>query len=123
MDVLAESYEKLLRLRLLHASTSRPAQQTTSGPGSRPTASAAPIVGRWKEPKGTDVTEFHADGTVTERPASGETIRGRYLLESSKLRINLEGVPEEICFAVVIKGDQLEMTGPDGQTIRSVRIS
>ena len=79
-------------------------------------------MGRWKEPKGSDTTEFHADGTVTEKPASGENIRGRYTLEGAKLKIRLEGVPDELSFSAVIKTDALEMTGPDGQTTRYERI-
>ena len=73
-------------------------------------------MGRWKEPTGGDTTEFHADGTVTEKPATGENIRGRYSLDGSKLKIKLDGVPDELSFSAVIKGDRLEMTGPDGQS-------
>ena len=84
-----------------------------------PTSPAAPsIVGRWKEPTGSDTTEFHADGTVTERPASGETIRGRYSLEGGKLKINLQGVDEEIVFNATVRADALEMTDADGNVTR-----
>ncbi|MEP6822842.1 MAG: hypothetical protein ABI946_10880 [Chthoniobacterales bacterium] len=84
---------------------------------------AATIVGRWKEPNGKDVTEFHADKTVTEKPATGENIRGRYSLDGSKLKIDLDGVPDHLSFTAVIKGDTLEMTGPDGSTTRYERAS
>ncbi len=91
-------------------------------PGAAP-AAKSPLVGRWKEPDGKDTTEFHADGTVTEKPASGENIRGRFALEGAKLTIHLEGVPEALAFTATVKGDQLEMTDPDGATTRYERIS
>lgn len=73
------------------------------------------IVGRWKEADSSDTTEFHADGTVTEKTGSGETIRGRYALREKQLKINLEGVPDELSFPVAIAADTLEMTDSDGK--------
>ena len=92
-------------------------------PDAKSTAGAPTLVGRWKDPKETDTTEFHANGMVTEKPTSGGFIRGRYTLEGTKLKIRLEGVPDELSFSAVIKGDKLEMTGPDGQMVRYDRIS
>ncbi len=80
-------------------------------------------MGRWKEPQGSDVTEFHHDKTVTEKPASGPLIRGRYVFDGSKLSINLDGVADELAFTAALKGNVLEMTGPDGQTTRYERAS
>ncbi len=71
-------------------------------------------MGQWKEPNGSDTTEFRADGTLTERPAQGETIRGRYSLEGAKLAVQLEGMGEELSFNVLIHSDVLEMTDSDG---------
>lgn len=51
---------------------------------------------------------------MLEKIADGE-IRGRYSLEGAKLKIKLDGVPEELSFSAVIKPDALEMTDPDGQ--------
>lgn len=59
------------------------------------------------------MTEFHADGTVTEK-TGGETIRGRYSLKDKQLKINLVGVPDELSFPVAIAADTLEMTDADG---------
>lgn len=95
-------------------------------PPLRPAAKPAPpaakplaptIVGRWKEPSGSDTTEFRADGSVIEKPAGGETIRGRYSLEGTKLKIKLEGLAEELSFKAVLKPEALEMTEPDGKVI------
>ena len=89
-----------------------------AAPKTPPAATAAgpaPIVGRWKEPNGTDTTEFHADGTVTEKPASGETIRGRYSLKEGKLKINLPGVPKEIVFTAAVNTNALELSDAEGQ--------
>ena len=80
------------------------------------------IVGQWKEPNGSDTTEFRADGTVVEKPANGELIRGRYSLEGTSLKITLEGVPEELLFAASIKNDTLEMRDPDGQVTEYRRV-
>lgn len=55
---------------------------------------------------------------MTEKPASGETIRGRYSLDGAKLKIRLEGLPDELSFSAVVKADALEMTDPDGQVTR-----
>ena len=100
-----------------------PPSAPPSAPSVKPANPPVSIVGRWNEPKGTDTTEFHADGTVIEKPASGENIRGRYSLDGSKLKIRLDGLPEEISFTAALKGDTLEMTGPDGQQTRYQRVS
>ncbi len=78
------------------------------------------IVGRWKEPGGSDTTEFHADGSVTER-SGGETIRGKYVLVGSNLKINLEGVTEALTFSATIDHDTLEMIDGDGQATKYAR--
>ena len=99
-----------------------PAAAPKPAPAREPAAAPKPsIVGKWKEPNGSDTTEFHAEGTVTERLASGETIRGRYSLAESKLTINLDGLADELTFSALIKTDTLEMTGPDGQVTRYQR--
>jgi hypothetical protein len=100
-----------------------PAKGATDEPAAKSPAPEAPsIVGRWKEPNGSDVTQFAADGTVTETPASGETIRGRYSLHGGTLKLNLEGV-EELTFPVKLGGNTLEMTDPEGQVTKYERIS
>ena len=92
-------------------------------PAAPPARPAASIVGRWKDPNSNDTTEFHADGSVTEKTGSGETIRGRYSLQDKQLKINLEGVPDELSFPVAIGPDKLEMTDPDGKITHYQRIS
>ena len=74
------------------------------------------------EPGGTDMTEFRADGTLVEKAASGETIRGRYSLSASQLKVRLEEAPEELAFTVVIKSDLLEMTDSEGNTTKYRRV-
>ena len=94
-------------------------------PAAQPAKPATPepssIIGKWKEPNGDDVTEFGADGSVTETPASGETIRGRYSLEGGTLKLNLDGV-DELSFPVKLGAETLEMTDSDGQTTKYQRI-
>jgi len=91
-----------------------PAPKATA-PAKTPAAGAASIVGRWKEPSAAETTEFHADGTVTER-SGGETIRGRYVLAGDNLKINLDGVADELSFIVTVKGDRMDMKEPDGRS-------
>ena len=96
---------------------SRPPSPPAAKPASKPSASPG-IVGSWKEPAGSDTTEFRADGTVLEKSASGETIRGRYSLEGAKLKIKLEGLADELSFSAVVKSETLELTDGDGQVTR-----
>ena len=110
------------------APPAKPAAAPAPAPAKTPPAASAPaepaaasIVGRWKEPNGTDTTEFHADGTVTERPASGENIRGRYSFEGGKLRIKLQGVDEEIVFTAAVSTNALETSDPGGNVTHYVR--
>ncbi len=106
----------------------RPPTSSVAKPSPAKPASAAKdsantsIVGRWKEPNGNDITEFRADGTVVEKPAGGEAIRGRYSFEASKLKIKLEAVAEELIFTASIKSDTLEMKDRDGQTTHYRRV-
>ena len=81
------------------------------------------IVGQWKEPNGSDLTEFRADGTVIEKPANGETIRGRYSLEAGKLKVKLDGIADELSFSAVVKADALELTDAEGQVTRYQKAS
>jgi len=109
-------------LKSSSATAPTPAPKPAPAP-SKPAAPETPsIVGRWKEPNGSDVTQFAADGTVTETPASGETIRGRYSLEGGTLKLNLEGV-EELSFPVKLGAETLEMTDTGGSVTKYERIS
>ena len=94
-------------------------------PKTQPAPAAAPpapsIVGRWKDPNSGDITEFHADGSVTENVSGGEPIRGRYSLTGDKLKLNLNGVPDELVFPVTIKAETLDMVDSDGQLTRYQR--
>jgi len=44
-------------------------------------------------------------------------------MEGTKLKIRLDGVPNELSFTAAIKDNKLEMTGPDGQMSRYDRVS
>ena len=104
----------------------KPASPSKAPPPSTPSAPTAPtqsIVGKWKEPNASDTTEFQADGAVTEKLAGGETIRGRYLFDGTHLKINLEGIADELTFSATLKGDSLEMKDRDGQVTHYQRIS
>ena len=90
-------------------------------PAKPPAPEPPSIVGRWKEPNGNAVTEFNADGSVTETPVRGEIIRGRYSLEGGTLKLNLDGV-EELSFPVKLGAEILEMTDPEGQVTKYKRI-
>lgn len=53
-----------------------------------------------------------------EKPAHGQSIRGRYSFEGSKLKIKLEVVPEELTFAATLAAETLELKDRDGQVTR-----
>jgi hypothetical protein len=107
------------------ATSPAPAKSPAPAEASKPTAgsSAPSIVGRWREPGSSDTTEFHADGSVTEKTGSGETIRGRYSVRDKHLKIDLDGVADQLSFPVAIAADKLEMTDPDGKITHYQRIS
>jgi hypothetical protein len=90
----------------------------TPAPAPAPVAPPPSLVGRWRSASGSgdgsESTEFHADGTVTERVTGGEAIRGRYLLAGDRLTITLEGMDEPLSFTVAVMADSLEMTDADG---------
>jgi hypothetical protein len=96
-------------------------------PKTQPAPAAPPpppsILGRWKDPNSGDITEFHADGSVTENASGSEPIHGRYSLTGDTLKINLQGVPDELSFPVTIKADALDMVDPDGRLTRYQRQS
>lgn len=96
----------------------------TTSPTDDPSATEPPsIVGRWQEPSTSDTTEFHADGTVTEKTGTGETIRGRYSLLDKHLKLNLEGVADELSFPVAVGSRMLKMTDSEGKVTLYERIS
>lgn len=106
------------------AAPAAPARPTPPAEARKAAPSAAPsIIGRWKEPGSSDTTEFHADGSVTEKTGNGETIRGRYSLSDKQLKINLEGVPDELSFPVALSGNKLEMTDDEGKITHYERVS
>ena len=58
---------------------------------------------------------------MTENVSGGEPIRGRYSLTGDKLKLNLNGVPDELVFPVTIKAETLDMVDSDGQLTRYQR--
>ena len=99
-----------------------PSKPETAKPEVAPAASAAPsIVGRWKDPNTGDITEFQADGSVTENVSGGEPIRGRYSVAGGKLKLNLDGVADELSFPITIRADHLDMIDAEGQMTRYQR--
>lgn len=58
---------------------------------------------------------------MNENVSGGEPIRGRYSLAGGKLKLNLEGVADELSFPVTIKAETLDMVDPDGHMTRYQR--
>ena len=99
-----------------------PAKSEAATASASKASPAATIVGRWGDPNGRDTTEFRADGTVTDKPASGETIQGRYSYEAGKLKIKLDAVEEEIVFTAAVSAEALETSDADGHVTRYRRL-
>ena len=53
--------------------------------------------------------------------SGGQPIGGRYTLAGGKLKLNLEGVPDELSFPVTIKADTLDMVDSEGTLTRYQR--
>ena len=102
------------------ARTETPAK--AEAPKPQPAPAAPSILGRWKDPNTSDITEFHADGAVTENAGSAEPIRGRYSVADGKVKLNLEGVEGELSFPITIKADTLEMVDAEGTMTRYQRV-
>lgn len=95
-------------------------------PPAKRTPPAAPvpaIVGHWQEPGTSDTTEFRADGTVIERTGTGETIRGRYSLRNKQLKLDLDGVADDLSLPVAVGAETLEITDSEGKVTLYQRIS
>ena len=58
---------------------------------------------------------------MTENVSGGEPIRGRYSLSGEKLKLNLDGVPDELSFPVTVRAETLDMVDGDGQMTRYQR--
>lgn len=103
------------------ADTPAKADATKSEAAAPAPAPAPSIIGRWKDPSTGDITEFHADGAVTENVSGGEPIRGRYSITGGKLKLNLAGVPDELSFPVTIKAEHLDLIDNEGHMTRYQR--
>jgi Family of unknown function (DUF5640) len=79
------------------------------------------IVGRWKEPEGSDSVEFRADGTLLEHATNGDGVRGHYALAGDHLSIRIDGV-EPLAFSVSINGATMELKDAQGQVTRYLRM-
>ncbi|MDQ6859901.1 MAG: hypothetical protein M3032_01915 [Verrucomicrobiota bacterium] len=88
----------------------------------QPSAPPPPsIVGRWKEPSGSDLVEFREDGALIEQSAGGDKIQGRYALLGDQLKIQLDGV-EHLAFSVRVDAENLELRDVEGQVTRYQRV-
>lgn len=78
------------------------------------------IVGKWADADGAENIEYKADGTFTEK-VGGEVIKGKYSFpDATHIKVEFDG-PMSAMGAVVsvvaIKGDTMDVTGPDGQMV------
>lgn len=78
------------------------------------------IVGKWADAEGAENIEYKADGTFSET-VGGEVIKGKYSFpDATHIKVEFDG-PMSAMGAVVsvvaIKGDTMDVTGPDGQMV------
>src|SRR5262245_61118506 len=77
------------------------------------------LYGKWQEDGAKDITEFREDGTFSIGGAGRETMTGKYKFTAAdRIKLELSGpeakvVGPMIC-QVVVQGDTLDMTMPDG---------
>ena len=67
------------------------------------------------------MTEFHNDGALVERLASGESINGRYSLRGTQLSVELES-GDELSFSIALAADSLALTDANGQVAQYSRV-
>ena len=76
------------------------------------------IVGKWKAQDDTSLTEFRADGTFILD--GDKEMVGKYkFIGSEKVKLAFDGpvgkLVGSMVFRMVVKGDTLEVTDPDGE--------
>jgi hypothetical protein len=85
------------------------------------------IYGKWQEAGDKDITEFRQDGTFRIGGGGGEAMTGKFkFVGSDQVKLELDGaegkaVGPMVC-KVVIEGDTLDMTMPDGSKSRNKRV-
>src|SRR5262249_50614589 len=89
-----------------------------------PTGNSA-LVGKWKEKDVSGVTEFRADGTFSMASGSGK-LTGRFKwVDGDHVKLTFDGAVGQVVGAstwkVVVNSETLELTDPEGQTMRCQR--
>ena len=79
------------------------------------------IVGTWQDNDGAETITYKADGTMSEKLASGDVVSGTYSMpDAGHLKVKFEGAMAamgEQTFPVTIAGDGMDMTGPTGMAV------
>ncbi|HEY4284859.1 MAG TPA: hypothetical protein VGM62_17485 [Chthoniobacterales bacterium] len=79
------------------------------------------LIGKWTEADGVETVEYKADGTMTETLAGGDVMKGKYSFsDASHIKVEFEGpmgAMGPIVSPFTMKGDQLDVTGVDGQSV------
>lgn len=82
------------------------------------------IYGQWQEAGDKDITEFREDGTFRIGGGGGGTMTGKFkFVGADRVKLELDGaegkvVGPMVC-KIVIEGDTLDMTMPDGSKSRN----
>jgi hypothetical protein len=85
------------------------------------------LYGKWQEEGARDITEFREDGTFSIGGAGRETMTGKYKFTGADtIRMELAGplatVVGPMNCRVIVQGDTLDMTMPDGTKSHNKRI-
>ncbi len=97
-----------------------------SGAKTKSPGGSSAIVGTWKDNDGAETITYKADGTMSEKLASGDVIAGTYsMADAGHIKVKFEGAMAamgEQTFPVTINGDGMDMTGPTGASMHYTKV-
>ncbi|MDQ6809103.1 MAG: hypothetical protein M3Z64_06715 [Verrucomicrobiota bacterium] len=98
------------------------ATKTTADSSTKSTGSgASALVGTWQDSDGAETITYKADGTMSEKLASGDVVNGTYSMpDATHIKVKFDGAMAamgEQTFPVTMTGDGMDMTSPTGAAV------
>ena len=94
---------------------------TTTAPGKTSGSGSSAIVGTWQDNDGAETITYKADGTMSEKLASGDVVSGTYSMpDAGHIKVKFDGAMSamgEQTFPVTLTSDGMDMTGPTGMAV------
>ena len=104
-----------------NAATTTTTTSADSGAKAKSSGGSSAIVGTWQDNDGAETITYKADGTMSEKLASGDVVTGTYsMADAGHIKVKFEGAMAEMgeqTFPVTINGDGMDMSGPTGASM------